>query len=102
MPYDEEERKPKIFNLVERDTTDLTKLTQLLACVRYVYKENVKEELLFCCLLKDHTGRKDIYCKVNKFLKTEGLEWKNCRGLCTDGAKAMTGKNNGFKLFMII
>ena len=54
----------------------------------------------FCHPLKDHTKEgKDIYCKVDKFLKTEGLEWKNCCGVCTDGAKAMMGKTNGFKSF---
>ena len=63
----------------------------------YVYKENVEEELLFCCPLKDHTRGKNIYCKVEEFLKTESLEWKNCCGVCTDVAKAMTGKNIGFR-----
>ena len=63
----------------------------------YVYKENVQEEWLFCCPLKDHTRGKNIYRKVDEFLKTESLEWKNCYGVCTDVAKAMTGKNIGFK-----
>ena len=54
----------------------ITKLAQLLVYIRYVYKENVEEELLFCHPLKDHTGRKDMYCKVNELLKIEGLEWK--------------------------
>ena len=30
------------------ETTDITKLTQLLVYVTYVHKENVEEELLFC------------------------------------------------------
>lgn len=49
--------------------------------------------------MEDHTTGKDIYCKVDEFLKAEGLEWKNCCGICTDGARAMTGKNIGFKSF---
>ena len=81
------------------ETTDITKLTQLLVYVRYVYKGKVEEELLFCLPLKDHTKGKEMYCKVNEFLKTEGLEWKNCCGVCADGAKAMTGKTIGFKSF---
>ena len=89
------EISPK-FSIQLDKPTDITKLTQLLACVRYVYKENVKEEL------KDHTRGKDVYCKVDEFLKTEGLEKKNCRGLCTDSAKAMTSKNIGVKSFIII
>ena len=30
------------------ETMDITKLSQLLVCVRYVYTEIVDEELLFC------------------------------------------------------
>ncbi|XP_023242879.1 SCAN domain-containing protein 3-like [Centruroides sculpturatus] len=87
------------FSIQLDETTDITKLAQLLVYVRYVYKENIEEELLFCRPLKDRTRGKDIYCKVDEFLKTEGLEWKNCCGVCTDGAKAMTGQNIGFKSF---
>ena len=47
--------------------------------------------------MKDHIRGKNIYCKVNEFLKTESLEWKNCCGVCTDVAIAMTCKNVGFK-----
>uniref|UniRef100_A0A0K0EJ23 DUF4371 domain-containing protein n=1 Tax=Strongyloides stercoralis TaxID=6248 RepID=A0A0K0EJ23_STRER len=87
------------FSIQLDETTDITKLAQLLVYVRYVYKESVEEELLFCCPMEDHTTGKKIYCKVGEFLKAEGLEWKNCCGICTDGAKAMTGKNIGFKSF---
>ena len=81
------------------ETTDITKLAQLLVYVRYVYKESVEEKLLFCRPMEDHTTGKDIFCKVDEYLKAEGLEWKNCCGICTDGARAMTGKNIGFKSF---
>ncbi|XP_035229056.1 protein FAM200A-like [Stegodyphus dumicola] len=87
------------FSIQLDKTTDITKLAQLLVYVRYVYKESVEEELLFCRPMEDHTTGKDIYCKVDEFLKAEGLEWKNCCGICTDGARAMTGKNIGFKSF---
>ena len=87
------------FSIQLDETTDITKLAQLLVYVRYVYKDGIEEELLFCRPMKDHTTGKDIYCKVDEFLKAEGFEWKNCCGICTDGAKAMTGKNIGFKSF---
>ena len=53
---------------------DITKLAQLLVYVRYVYKENVEEELLFGRPLKDHTRGKDMYCNVDELLKADGLE----------------------------
>jgi len=92
-------RESPKFSIQLDETTDITKLAQLLVYVRYVYKENVEEELLLCRPLKDRTTGKDIYCKVDEFLRSEGLEWKNCCGICTDGAKAMTGKNIGFKSY---
>ena len=56
------------------ETMNITKLAQLLVYVRYVCKENVEEDLLFCRPLKDHAREKDMYCKDDEFLKTEGLE----------------------------
>ena len=53
---------------------EITKLAQLLVYVRYVYKENIEEELLFCRPLKDHTKGKDMYCNVDELLKADGLE----------------------------
>jgi hypothetical protein len=31
----------------------------------------------------------------NQFMKVHGTEWKNCVGVCSDGARAMKGKHNG-------
>ena len=79
------------------EKTDIIKLSLLLVYVRYVYKESVEEKLIFCRPMIDYTTWKDIYYKVKEFLKIEGLEWKNCCGICTDGAKAMTSKSIVFK-----
>ncbi|XP_057664923.1 protein FAM200A-like [Diorhabda carinulata] len=87
------------FSIQLDEITDITKLAQLLVYVRYVYKECVEEELLFYRPMEDHTSGKDICCKVDEFLKAEGLEWKNCCGICTDGVRGMKGKNIGFKSF---
>ena len=88
------------FSIQLDETTDNTKLAQLLVYVRYVYNESVEEEFLFCRTLTEHTRGKDIYGKVDEFFKDEGLDWKDCCGICTDGAKAMTGENIGFKSFV--
>ena len=69
-------QSPK-FSIQLDETTDITKLAQLLVYVRDVYKENVEENMLFCRPLNDHTRGKDTYCKVDEFLKTRGLKWKN-------------------------
>ena len=67
--------------------------------VRYVYKENVEEDLLFCRPLKDILEGKTYNEKLTNFLKIKGLRMENRCEVCTDGAKAMTGKNIGLKSF---
>ena len=47
-------RESPKFSIQLDETTDVTKLAQFLVYIRYVCKENVKEELLFCRLLKGH------------------------------------------------
>lgn len=37
----------------------------------------------------------DIFDCLNGFKTSEGFQWDNCVGLCTDSAAAMTGKKSG-------
>jgi len=39
----------------------------------------------------------DIFKKVKIFFNEMGLQWKDCVGVCTDGAAAMTGHTAGFQ-----
>jgi len=32
---------------------------------------------------------------LSDFVEEGGLEWKNCVGVCTDGAACLTGRNSG-------
>jgi len=75
-------------------------MAQLLLFVRYIYEGCIHEHILFCRPLEGHTRGKDIYRKVNEFFEKEGLNWKNCIGVCTDGAAAMTGQDLGFTAFV--
>lgn len=54
-------------------------------------------KILFCRPLEGYTRGKDIYKKVNEFFEKEGLNRKNCVGVCTDGAAAMTGQDHNIK-----
>lgn len=82
------------------ESTDISKMAQLLLFVRYIYEGSIHEDILFCRPLEGHTRGKDIYKKVNEFFEKEGLNWKNCVGVCTDGAAAMTGQDLGFTAFV--
>ena len=42
------------------------------------------------------TKGQDVFGVLNSYLEYCGLNWKNCVGICTDGAPAMTGHLKGF------
>ena len=63
--------------------------------MRYIHEKN-EQKLLFCRSLKSHPKSEDIFFKVDEFFTTASLQWKNCVGVCTDGAGAIVGKRARF------
>ena len=49
----------------------------------------------FCKSLELHTTRKAIFDCIDDFIKIHGIDWEKCISVCTDGAKAMTGRLSG-------
>ena len=41
-----------------------------------------------------HGTAKKIFDVIHFHIKEKGIHWKNCVGICTDGARAMCGKNS--------
>lgn len=88
---------PFPFSIQLDESTDVSQCAQLLAYVRYVHPEAIKEEFLFCETLSETTKAADILQIVNNFFTEHDFEWKrNIGSLCTDGAPAMLGKTSGF------
>ena len=71
-------------------------MAHFLAYARYVYNNNIHEDLLFCQPLHGRPTGMDIFQTVDDFFKKVGLLWTDCVGLCTDGAVAMMGHTTGF------
>ena len=71
-------------------------MAHLLAYVRYVYNNDIREDLLFCQPLHGRTTEMYIFLTVDDFFKEVGLLWRDCVGACTNGAAAMTGHTTGF------
>jgi hypothetical protein len=67
-------------------------MAHLLTFIRFEDEESIKEELLFCEPMRGRTTSND---KLDQFMKVHGIEWKECVGVCSDGARAMTGKHSG-------
>nr|XP_039248831.1 protein FAM200B-like [Styela clava] len=78
------------------ESTDTGKDAQLMVYVRYEGELDLEEEFLFCTPLTTTATGADIYNVVDNFHKKEGVDWKNCVSLCTDGAPAMLGARQGF------
>lgn len=83
------------FALQMDESTDVTGLAILLVIVRYLYERFFEEDMLMCSPLPTNTTGEEIFNKINIFFKEINLSWNDCINICTDGAKAMTGKTAG-------
>ena len=88
--------KHELFALQVDESTDITGKAQLLAFVRFIDDEGIVEDFLCCKELPGTTKGQDIFDVLNAYLEYCELDWKNCVGICTDGAPAMTGCLKGF------
>ena len=72
------------------ETNDAADLNQLIAFVRYVKEQEIKEEFLFG---KQFITAKAIDVKniLDDFITSNGLSWNMVSAVCTDGAPAMIG-----------
>jgi hypothetical protein len=91
-----EKVKASKYYFVQMDeSTDVSNMAHLLKFIRFEDEESGKEELLFCKPLLGRTTSNDIFKKTDQFMKVHGIAWKKCVGVCSDGARAMTGKHSG-------
>ncbi len=77
------------------ETTDVAGLAQLLTYVRYVKNGNIEEDILFCRSLPEHTTGEALFEVLDGYIRDAGMSWDKCVGICTDGARSMTGRLSG-------
>ena len=54
--------------------------------------DNIVEDLLFCKPILTNCSAHALFAILNNFFQENNLEWKDCVGLCTDGALVMSGR----------
>jgi hypothetical protein len=86
----------RIFALQLDETTDKSKKCQLLCYIRFVEEDSIIEQFFSCIELFSKSTGFDIYNSISSTFEKNGLSWKNCLSVCTDGAPAMTGRLKGF------
>lgn len=86
----------RVFSLQLDESTDISKKCQLLSYIRFVDEESIIEQFLSCTELPSTSTGADVYNSISSTLEQNGLSWKNCLSVCTDGAPAMTGRFKGF------
>ena len=83
------ESSPHYFIQLD-ESTDVSNAALLLVFVRYCADGNIHDDLLFCKELPTRTTANEIVRCLDNHFTFKGLDWKNCVGVCTDGAASIT------------
>lgn len=85
------------FGLQLDEATDNNKDAHLICYIRYVDSKSIAEELLFCKNITAGAKAQDLFHILNSFMLENNINWTNCVGVCTDGARSMSGRYNGLQ-----
>ena len=87
-----------VFFALQLDkSTDIVNTAQLIISIRMVFNDfTTKEEYLKILPLKGRTQGIDIFSTFKNFVTENKLQMQKLTSITTDGARAMTGKENGF------
>lgn len=84
--------RDKLFSIQLDEATDSNKDAHLIAYVRFCDGMSAAEELLFCKPIELRATSLALFNILNDFVNHAKIEWKNCVGICTDGARTMSGR----------
>ena len=89
-----EDIETQLLERINGESTDIDKKAILLVYVRYIYQEDVHEDMLCAQSLPTNTTAAELFKSVNDYISGK-LNWSFCVAICTDGAAAMTGRLSG-------
>lgn len=88
-------KSSEFFSVQFDESTDVTNFAQFLCFVRYECDGSIKENILFCKSIPGRATGQGLFEVFIESTKNEKLDWKKCIAVCSDDAKAITGKNGG-------
>ena len=81
---------------LQTDESTIHSQAIFLVHVRFIYNDDVREEMLFFKSLPETTHGEDIFNHIMQYFDDKGIPLTNLIYIALDGAKAMTGKVKGF------
>lgn len=75
----------------------ITKDANLICYVRFINEGDFSEDLLFCKPISGGTSGQELFEITDSYMVEHGILWQNCVGICTDGARAMSGRFQGLQ-----
>ncbi|GFT68069.1 zinc finger MYM-type protein 6 [Trichonephila clavipes] len=84
--------RDKLFSIQLDEATASNKDAHFIAYVRFWDGMSAVEELLSCKPIKLKATAIALFDILNNFINEANIEWKNCVGICTDGARTMSGR----------
>ena len=94
-------KQSKMFTMQVDESTDISGKAQLIAFIRFVSDGKISDQFFCCKELKERTTGQDIFDILCKYLEENELTWKECVGLCSDGAPSMIGSIKGVPFLKI-
>ena len=85
------------FAIQSDESTDIEKKAVLLVFVRYLYEEDIHEDMLCALLLPKNITASELVKSLNDYF-TEKLNRYFCVGVCTDRVVAMAGRLSGLTI----
>ncbi|XP_029656547.1 zinc finger BED domain-containing protein 5-like [Octopus sinensis] len=79
------------FSIQVDESTDFCSESHVIVFVRFVNDNAIEEHFLGCKQINCTTKGEDIFNLVSTYFEQNNISWKNCVGICTDGAPSMVG-----------
>ncbi|XP_006144953.1 protein FAM200B [Tupaia chinensis] len=77
------------------ESTDIGSCTTVLVYVRYAWQDDFVEDFLCFLNLTSHPSGLDIFTELEKCIVGQyKLNWKNCKGITSDGTASITGRHS--------
>ncbi|XP_003927501.1 protein FAM200B [Saimiri boliviensis] len=77
------------------ESTDIESCTTLFVYVRYAWQDDFMEDFLCFLSLTSHLSGLDIFTELERRIVGQyKLNWKNCKGITSDGTATVTGKHS--------